>query len=171
MGVNADAVGAEGAGGAASAEHGSADERWMRAALEQARRAASCGEVPIGAVVVRAGELLGSGFNRPIGSADPTAHAEIEALRDAGRRAGNYRLPDADLYATVEPCLMCAGALAHARIRRLVYGAAEPKSGAVESTARALESPGLNHRVDVRGGVLAAECAALMRSFFAARRR
>ena len=162
--MNADA-------GDAAGEDGAHDERWMRAALELARQAAAHGEVPIGAVVVRDGALLGSGFNRPIGNADPTAHAEIEALRDAGRRAGNYRLPDAALYVTVEPCLMCAGALAHARIARLIYGAPEPKSGAVASTACALESPGLNHRVQVRSGVLAGECAALMRSFFAARRR
>lgn len=146
------------------------DARWMREALDLAERASALGEVPVGAVVVRGGERLGEGFNRPIGRVDPTAHAEIEALRDAARRVGNYRLPGADLYVTVEPCLMCAGAMVHARIRRLVYGAPEPKSGAVASTVCGLAAAGHNHRVIVSQGVLADECAAVMKAFFAARR-
>ncbi len=142
----------------------------MREALDLAARAGASGEVPVGAVVVREGECIGRGANRPIGSVDPTAHAEIEALRDAARRVGNYRLPGADLYVTVEPCLMCAGAVVHARIRRLVYGAPEPKSGAVASTICGLAVAGHNHRVIVLQGVLAEECAAAMKTFFAARR-
>jgi tRNA(adenine34) deaminase len=143
---------------------------WMRLALEEARRAAPAGEVPVGAVVVRDGVLLGSGFNCPISSQDPTAHAEIIALRAAAQRSGNYRLPGAAMYVTVEPCTMCAGALVHARIATLVYGALEPRSGAIVSTATALENPALNHRVEVVGGVLAQECAEVLRTFFAARR-
>jgi len=143
---------------------------WMRRALELAESAASIGEVPVGAVVVRDGEILGEGFNQPIGAVDPTAHAEIVALRDAARRAGNYRLTGATLYVTVEPCTMCAGALVHARIGTLVYGAPEPKSGAVESTARTLDNPRLNHRVEVIGGVLAEASATLLKQFFAGRR-
>ena len=142
----------------------------MRQALALARQAAAAGEVPVGAVVVRQGAVIGAGCNRPIAAIDPTAHAEIEALRSAARTAGNYRLPDATLYVTVEPCLMCAGAMVHARIRRLVYGAEQPKSGAVASTGRVLDALGLNHRVAVAGGVLAADCAALLVDFFAARR-
>lgn len=142
----------------------------MRVALEQARAAEAAGEVPVGAVVVRAGTVLGTGANRPISAVDPTAHAEVEALRAAAREAGNYRLPGADLYVTAEPCLMCAGALVHARIRRLIYGAAEPKFGAVASAAQVLESACVHHRVDVRGGVLGDECARLLVDFFAARR-
>ena len=142
----------------------------MRRALELARRAEAAGEVPVGAVVVRAGEVLGRGFNSPISSNDPTAHAEVAALRDAAKRVGNYRLPGAHLYVTVEPCLMCAGALVHARLARLVYGAPEPKSGAVASNGRVLETAGLNHRVTVLGGVLAAECAELLVGFFGSRR-
>ena len=142
----------------------------MRVALQQARNAGAAGEVPVGAVVVRAGTVLGTGANRPIAAVDPTAHAEIEALRAAAQAAGNYRLVGADLYVTAEPCLMCTGALAHARIRRLIYGAAEPKFGAVASSAQALESACLHHRVQVRGGVLADECARLLVDFFAARR-
>jgi tRNA(adenine34) deaminase len=142
----------------------------MRRALELAQSAASAGEVPVGAVVVRDGEILGEGFNQPIGAVDPTAHAEIVALRDAARRVGNYRLSGATLYVTMEPCTMCAGALVHARIATLVYGALEPKSGAVESTSRALDNPRLNHRVQVVGGVLAEESAGLLKQFFAGRR-
>ena len=142
----------------------------MRAALAQARDAAADGEVPVGAVVVRDGAVLGRGANRSIQATDPTAHAEIEALRAAARAVGNYRLTGADLYVTVEPCLMCAGALAHARIRRLIYGAPEPKFGAVASTAQVLAGACLHHRVQVRGGVLDAECARLLVDFFAARR-
>ena len=142
----------------------------MRAALALAVDAARAGEVPVGAVVVRDGAVLGRGANRPIRATDPTAHAEIEALRAAARHVGNYRLVGADLYVTVEPCLMCAGALAHARIRRLVYGAPEPKFGAVASSAQVLASACLNHQVQVRGGVLGAECSRLLVDFFAARR-
>ncbi|MYD96170.1 MAG: tRNA adenosine(34) deaminase TadA [Gammaproteobacteria bacterium] len=146
------------------------DEFWMYQALDLAREAGAAGEVPVGALVVMDGKLAGRGWNRPIATVDPTAHAEMEALRMAARAAGNYRLPNAELYVTVEPCTMCAGALVHARIARLVYGASEPKSGAVESTARVLDSPGLNHRVTVTSGVLADECGELMSSFFASRR-
>lgn len=146
------------------------DRRWMRLALAEARCAGAAGEVPVGAVVVRDGELLGSGRNRSISASDPTLHAEIDAIRAAARRLGNYRLPGCALYVTVEPCLMCAGALVHGRIERLVYGCAEPKTGAVESAAQVLQSPAVNHRVEVSGGVLAAECAALLQAFFKARR-
>ncbi len=142
----------------------------MRAALEQARLALGAGEVPIGAVVVVGDRIVGSGYNQPIRAIDPTAHAEIAALRDAARAAGNYRLTDAVLYVTVEPCLMCVGALVHARVAEVVYGAAEPKTGALVSTARAHETPGLNHRFVVTGGVLAEECRELMQQFFRARR-
>lgn len=144
----------------------------MGYALELAKCAASQGEVPVGAVVVDPVDnaLLGRGRNRVIEDNDPTAHAEIVALRDAGTRRGNYRLPGATLYVTVEPCTMCAGALVHARIERLVFGAPEPKAGAVESRARVLDNPAHNHRVAVSGGVMAAECGALMRAFFEARR-
>ena len=142
----------------------------MRAALEQARLALAAGEVPVGAVVVLADRIVGSGFNQPISAVDPTAHAEIAALRDAARATGNYRLTDAVLYVTVEPCLMCVGALVHARVAEVVYGAAEPKTGAVVSTARAHEMPGLNHRFVVTGGVLAEDCRELMQQFFRARR-
>ena len=142
----------------------------MRAALEQARAALAAGEVPIGAVVVLGDRIVGSGFNQPIGAVDPTAHAEILALRAAAKAAGNYRLADGVLYVTVEPCLMCVGALVHARVAEVVYGAAEPKSGALVSTARAHEMPGLNHRVVVTGGVLEEECRGLMQRFFRERR-
>ncbi len=145
-------------------------EQWMRRALDLARQAAAAGEVPVGAVVVRDGAVIGEGSNRPITTSDPTAHAEIVALRDAARRAGNYRLPGAALYVSVEPCTMCAGALVHARVATLVYGAAEPRAGAVTSTAAVLANPRLNHRVAVVPGVLAGESAALLKSFFASRR-
>jgi len=146
------------------------DERWMALALTLAEQAAALGEVPVGAVVVKEGVVLGSGFNQPIGLNDPTAHAEIVALRAAAKSTGNYRLIGATLYVTVEPCTMCAGALVHARIARLVYGAVEPRSGAVETAARVLDHPGHNHRVSVAGGVLATQCGALMRAFFSERR-
>jgi tRNA(adenine34) deaminase len=145
-------------------------EPFMREALAEADRAAQAGEVPVGAVVVVDGRIAGTGHNQPIGLRDPTAHAEILALRAAARAAGNYRLPGATLYVTIEPCLMCVGAMVHARIATLVYGASEPKAGAVESTQRAHEHPALNHRLVVVGGVLAAECAELMRRFFGERR-
>ena len=142
----------------------------MAAALEEARRAREAGEVPIGAVVALNGAIIGRGFNQPIGAGDPTAHAEIVAIRDAARRVGNYRLTGSTLCVTVEPCLMCVGALAHARIATLVYGAEEPKSGAIASTVRGAELPGLSHRVEVIGGVCAAECRELMQAFFRERR-
>ena len=142
----------------------------MRLALEQARLAAEAGEVPIGAVAVSGGVIVGRGFNQPIGAIDPTAHAEVIALREAARALGNYRLTGVDLYVTLEPCLMCVGALVHARIATLVYGASEPRSGAVASTARGLELPGHNHRFEVVFGVREEACRALMQAFFKARR-
>lgn len=142
----------------------------MRAALDAAEQALRAGEVPIGAVVVLDGRIIGTGFNQPIGSVDPTAHAEVVALREAARRVGNYRLTGATMYVTVEPCLMCVGALVHARIGMLVYGTPEPKAGAVRSAVRALEHPSLNHRVVVVDGVLADECRALVQQFFQERR-
>ena len=142
----------------------------MREALELAREAARRGEVPVGAVVVANGDIIGRGFNQPIGTNDPTAHAEIVALRDAARRIGNYRLTGAALYVTIEPCQMCVGAMIHARIARVIYGAREPKAGAIESAMRAHEHPSLNHRLAAEGGILEDETADLMRSFFASRR-
>ena len=142
----------------------------MRRALALADRAAADGEVPVGAVVVRAGELLGEGWNCVIGSHDPTAHAEIEALRDAARREGNYRLPGATLYVTLEPCSMCAGALVHARIELLVFAAREPRAGVVCSQCSLLDSPWYNHRVLWQAGVLAEESSARLQAFFRARR-
>ena len=142
----------------------------MREAMAQALQARDAGEVPVGAVVVQEGRIIGRGFNQPIGRHDPTAHAEVVALRDASRALGNYRLADTTLYVTVEPCLMCAGAMVHARVRTLVYGTEEPKAGAVRSVMRALDNPVLNHRVAVVGGVLEAECRDIMREFFKGRR-
>jgi len=154
------------------AAHESADdERFMQRALELASAGAACGEVPVGAVLVRDGVILGEGFNRPVSAADPTAHAEIQALRQAAERLGNYRLTDSTLYVTLEPCTMCAGALVHARVARLVYGAREPRSGAIESSARVLDNVGLNHRVIIEGGVLAEASATLLQQFFRARRQ
>ena len=145
-------------------------ERWMRAALDQALLALEVDEVPVGAVVVHEGQVVGAGFNQPISASDPTAHAEMVAMRSAARALGNYRLTGATVYVTVEPCFMCAGALVHARIATLVYGAPEPRSGAVQSVAQALDNPALNHRVSVVGGVLEAECRELMQAFFRRRR-
>ena len=145
-------------------------DEFMRAALAEADRARQAGEVPVGAVVVSDGRIVGRGFNQPISSADPTAHAEIVALRDAARAAGNYRLTGVTLYVTVEPCLMCAGALVHARVATLVFGAREPKAGAVVSTMRVLEREALNHRVAVVEGVLEEECRAVVQAFFRERR-
>jgi tRNA(adenine34) deaminase len=145
-------------------------EEWMAAALEEARRALAANEVPIGAVVVLGSEIVGRGFNQPISSGDPTAHAEIVAIREAARRTGNYRLTGAVLCVTIEPCLMCVGALIHARIGTLVFGAAEPRSGALVSAVRGAELPGLNHRVEVVGGVEEAACRELMQRFFRERR-
>ncbi len=145
-------------------------EAFMGEALEEAQRAAAAGEVPIGAVVVVGGTIVGRGFNQPISSGDPTAHAEIVAIRDAARRIGNYRLTAGVLYVTIEPCLMCVGALVHARIGTVVYGAAEPRTGAVVSTVRAGELPGHNHRFEVVSGVREEECRELMQQFFRAKR-
>lgn len=146
-------------------------EHWMAHALTLAHRAADAGEVPVGAVIVRDAELIGEGWNRPIGASDASAHAEIQALRDAGRRVGNYRLPGATLYVTLEPCVMCAGAIIHARIERVVYAAADPKAGACGSVFDLLPSDGrFNHRTECRGGVLADACAETLRAFFRARR-
>ena len=146
------------------------DELWMQEALRAAQRALEAGEVPIGAVVVLEGKIVGRGFNRNIADSDPTAHAEVVALREAGAAIGNHRLSDCELFATIEPCAMCAGALVHARIRRLVYGADDPKAGAVHSVMRMINHPSLNHQMEVRGGVLAGKCAELVQEFFRARR-
>ncbi|HEX6162538.1 MAG TPA: tRNA adenosine(34) deaminase TadA [Vicinamibacterales bacterium] len=145
-------------------------EDFMRMALEQARAAGANGEVPVGAVAVLDGRVIGEGFNQPISSNDPTAHAEIVALRAAARTVGNYRLTNATMYVTVEPCLMCVGAMVHARIATVVFGAAEPKAGALQSMTRAHELSGLNHRMEIVAGVLAAESRALLQAFFQARR-
>ncbi len=142
----------------------------MEEALRAAQRALEAGEVPVGAVVVCEGKIVGRGWNRNITDSDPTAHAEIMALREAGAAVGNHRLADCDLFATIEPCPMCAGALVHARIRRLVYGADDPKAGAVQSVMQVLNHPQLNHRTEVRGGVLAGRCAELLQTFFKSRR-
>ena len=151
--------------------HRSADERLMREALTEAQRGLQSGEVPIGAVVTLAGEIVGRAHNAPISLNDPTAHAEVLALRQAAQAVGNYRLTGATLYVTVEPCAMCCGAALHARIARIVYGAADPKAGAVTSLYRLLDDARLNHRVVSDGGVLADESAALLKAFFESRRR
>ncbi len=147
-----------------------ADLAFMRAALELAREGGSVGEVPVGAIVVKEGEIVGRGFNAPISRHDPTAHAEIVALRDAAHRLGNYRLPGCDLYVTLEPCVMCSGAIIHARIARVIYGANDPKTGACGSVVDLFAEPRLNFHAEVTGGVLAEECGALLSGFFAARR-
>lgn len=146
------------------------DEYWMRRALELAREAERVGEVPVGAVLVAGGEAVGEGWNHNINANDPSAHAEVQALRDAGRRIGNYRFPGATLYVTLEPCVMCAGAIVHARIARVVYGATDPKTGAAGSMFDTLVSDRHNHRVAVAGGVLAEEAGDLLRTFFRSRR-
>jgi len=146
------------------------DTAYMRRALELARHAEEAGEVPVGALVVLNDEIIGEGWNQPIVAHDPTAHAEIVALRAAAVRVRNYRLSDAVLYVTLEPCAMCAGAMVHARIARVVYGAADPKSGAAGSIFSLLESSALNHRAQVIRGVLAKECGDMLRNFFASRR-
>lgn len=143
----------------------------MAQALELARTAATLGEVPVGAVVVRAGEIVGRGCNQPIGRHDPTAHAEVMALRDAATRLGNYRLPGCTLYVTLEPCAMCVGAIFHARIARVVFGARDPKTGAAGSVIDLFAEARLNHHAEIVGGVMAEECGALLSEFFAARRR
>lgn len=144
---------------------------FMQEALAQAREAAASGEVPIGAVLVHDGRILARSGNRTIRDCDPTAHAEIVALREAARILGNYRLADATLYVTIEPCSMCAGAMIQARVPRLVYGADEPRGGAVQSCFEVLSHPDLNHRVQVTSGILARDCSVAMQSFFAVRRR
>ncbi len=146
------------------------DELWMEEALREAQRGLALGEVPVGAIVVCDGRVVGRGCNRPLSDNDPTAHAEILALREAGQAIGNYRLLDCDLYVTVEPCAMCAGAITHARIRRLIYGAEDPKAGAVHSMLQVLNHPRLNHKVEVTSGVLAARCMDLVQMFFRERR-
>ncbi len=146
------------------------DEHWMGRALELARHAAENGEVPVGAVLVRRESLIAEGWNQPIGSNDPTAHAEVVALRAAGRQERNYRLPGSTLYVTLEPCAMCVGAMVHARIERLVFGAFDPKTGAAGSVFDLLQSAEHNHQVRVTSGVLAQRCAALLTNFFRARR-
>ncbi len=143
----------------------------MGVALELAREAARCDEVPVGAIVVREGEIVGRGFNQPIRRRDPTAHAEVVALRDAAARLGNYRLPGCTLYVTLEPCVMCIGAMFHARIARVVFGAHDPKTGAAGSVIDLFQVERLNHHAEVVGGVRAAECGALLSAFFAARRQ
>ena len=146
------------------------DEFWMEEALRAAQRALEAGEIPVGAVVVHAGEIVGRGWNRNLTDSDPTAHAEIVALRQAGANLGNHRLGDCELFATIEPCPMCAGALVHARLKRLIYGADDPKAGAVRSVMEVLNHPNLNHRMEVRRGVLAGRSAELLQAFFRSRR-
>lgn len=155
----------------AGQEQQAQDEYWMQLALAQARLGAAAGEVPVGAVLVRDGVLLAAGYNRPIAGCDPTAHAEIDVLRSAARRLGNYRLAGSTLYVTIEPCTMCSGALVHARVARLVFGAMEPRAGAVCSHFRLLDTEVYNHRISWEGGVLAEACAALMTDFFRAKRK
>lgn len=146
------------------------DEHWMRQALALAQQASAQGEVPVGAVLIKDGAVIGQGHNRPIADHDPSAHAEMLALREAGQALGNYRLPGSTLYVTLEPCVMCAGAIIHARVERLVYGAPDPKAGAVTSVYDVIRQPRLNHRVSWTGGVLEAECGAVLKAFFRARR-
>ena len=153
-----------------SGERVASDIEFMRLAIEQAERAGRAGEVPVGAVLVHAGQIIATGANRPIGAHDPTAHAEIEALRGGGQALGGYRLTGTTLYVTLEPCAMCAAAIVHARVQRLVFGAWDPRAGAAGSIMNLFALPALNHRVDAFGGVLIAECAALLRSFFEMRR-
>ena len=146
------------------------DESWMDEALALAREAGAAGEVPVGAVVVLDGQIIGRGFNQPISRQDPTAHAEVVALRDAATRLGNYRLPGATLYVTLEPCMMCAGAMMHARLARVVFGATDPKTGVAGSVLDLFGEARLNHHAEITGGVRAEECGQLLSSFFAARR-
>jgi len=148
----------------------SRDVELMSRALDEAHRAAASGEVPVGAVLVRADQIIATGFNRPIATHDPSAHAEIEALRAGGRSLGSYRLTDTTLYVTLEPCVMCAAAVVHARVQRLVFGAWDPRAGGAGSIIDVFALPGLNHRVDVFGGVLMEECGQLLKEFFAQRR-
>jgi tRNA(adenine34) deaminase len=150
--------------------HAAGDELWMQEAIRAAQRALEIDEVPVGAIVVCEGKIIARGFNRNIRDCDPTAHAELVALREASATIGNHRLGGCDLFVTIEPCAMCAGAMVHARIRRLVYGADDPKAGAVHSVMRVLNHPSLNHRVQVEGGVLAGRCQELLQEFFRLRR-
>jgi tRNA(adenine34) deaminase len=150
--------------------HAASDELFMEEALREAQRGLEAGEVPVGAVVVRDGTIIGRGGNRNLTDSDPTAHAEMVALRQAGATIGNHRLEGCELFATIEPCAMCAGALVHARLKRLVYGADDPKAGAIRSVMQVLNHPSLNHRMEVRGGVLAGRCAELLQVFFRQRR-
>jgi tRNA(adenine34) deaminase len=147
-----------------------ADEKWMRHALTLAQQADGINEVPVGAVIVRDGVVIGEGFNQPISETDPTAHAEIVALRQAAQAVKNYRLPEATLYVTVEPCAMCAGAIIHSRIARVIFGALEPKAGAVCSHLRLFDQPQMNHKVEWQGGVMAQEAANIVQVFFTRRR-
>jgi tRNA(adenine34) deaminase len=146
------------------------DELWMEEALRSAQRALEAGEVPVGAVVVSEGKIVGRGWNRNLTDSDPTAHAEVVALREAGKIVGSHRLTECELFATIEPCAMCAGALVHARVKRLVYGADDPKAGAVRTVLQVLNHPRLNHQMEVQGGVLAGRCADLLQEFFRKRR-
>ena len=145
-------------------------DQFMRLAIAEAGKALAAGEVPVGAIVVLDGAVVGAGFNQPISASDPTAHAEVLALRAAAARVGNYRLTGSTLYVTAEPCVMCVGALVHARVSTVVYGTAEPKAGAITSMTRAHELPGLNHRLQVESGILEEECRELMQAFFRSRR-
>lgn len=147
------------------------DEIWMRQALDQAHNAWALGEVPVGAVIVKDGQVIATGFNQPIGTHDPTAHAEIMALRAAATILGNYRLPGCELYVTLEPCVMCSGAMLHARLARVVFGASDPKTGACGSIVNLFEQNQLNHHTQLIGGLMAQECGALLKDFFAERRK
>lgn len=153
-----------------SSERLASDEYWMEQALQRAERAGALNEVPVGAVVVLDGRIVGEGWNHPISGCDPTAHAEIAALRDAAQRCGNYRLIDATLYVTIEPCTMCTGALVHSRVARVVYGACEPKAGVIASNGALLGSPWFNYQIEATGGVLAERCSAVISAFFRRRR-
>ncbi|WP_257263489.1 tRNA adenosine(34) deaminase TadA [Endozoicomonas sp. ONNA2] len=147
------------------------DTIWMKEALLEAVKGRNLGEVPVGAVVVKDGQVIARACNQPVSSCNPVAHAEILALQSAAAAIGNYRLLDCDLYVTLEPCTMCAGAIVHSRIRRLIYGTAEPRAGAIVSAARVLEQPQMNHRVEVTGGVLKNECSKMISEFFRVRRK
>ena len=146
------------------------DESWMEQALEQARMAAQAGEVPVGALVIKDGKIIGLGHNRNLLDHDPAAHAEIVALRQAAARLGNHRLTGCEMFVTIEPCAMCAGALVHARLARLVYGTSDPKAGAAGSVLQVLNHPGLNHKMEVRSGVLAEKCSEILQKFFREKR-
>jgi tRNA(adenine34) deaminase len=147
------------------------DIEYMQIALQLAQEAAAAGEVPVGAIVVKNGEIIGRGYNAPITTHDPSAHAEIRAMRDAANHLGNYRLVDCTLYVTLEPCAMCSGAIQHARIAKVIYGASDPKTGACGSVINLMAEPKLNHHTEVAGGILAQECGALLSNFFSARRK